>query len=284
MASDSCESSSEALEVRMTIPLASRGLSDSMANAGALRAPLLRVIAPERQESRMTIRTSTGAAATSPLSASTVSRDSPSRSAPSSSAPAYSRGRVSAPPESFPTTTANRCSASARASAVPSSAASATTPATGFPHPRMLRLGERPGEFFARQTELRQAREIATRPNVRGPRCLLGHLHLDRLVREDDDDPLEAGAGQHEAPEALGEKVRRAGDTGRHGQARPALGIERCHLAVLVDRQREQVAVTARLVAEAQPLARRQRLGRADLGRPLPGRAGDPHDHPGAPF
>ena len=67
----------------MTSPLASRGLSDSMANAGALRAPLLRVIAPERQESRMTIRTSTGAAATSPLSASIGSRDSPRRSAPS---------------------------------------------------------------------------------------------------------------------------------------------------------------------------------------------------------
>ena len=89
MASDSCASSPAALEVRITIPLASRGLSDSIANAGARRAPLLRVSAPERQESRMTNRMSTGAAATRPRSVSTGSRDSPRRRAPSLACPEY---------------------------------------------------------------------------------------------------------------------------------------------------------------------------------------------------
>ncbi len=54
-----------------------------MSKAGARRAPLVRVSAPERHESRMAMRMSAGAAASRCLSVSKGSRESPSRSAPS---------------------------------------------------------------------------------------------------------------------------------------------------------------------------------------------------------
>ena len=63
MASDSCESSSEALEVEDHQPLGrSHRAGSPPQNAGARRAPLVRVSEPERQESSTATRTSTGAA------------------------------------------------------------------------------------------------------------------------------------------------------------------------------------------------------------------------------
>jgi hypothetical protein len=75
------------LDVRITIPLASRGLSDWISNAGALRAPFVRVNAPDLHESRIAIRTSIGDEAMRALIPSTGMRVSPRRSDPSFACP-----------------------------------------------------------------------------------------------------------------------------------------------------------------------------------------------------
>src|SRR5215472_11598769 len=95
--------------------------------------------------------------------------------------------------------TANRCSTSARARPAPSSAKSAARHAIGFAETRMLRLGERPDELLAGEIELGEVRQVAARAIVRRPRRRARRLDGDRLIREDDDDPLEPGAGQLDA-------------------------------------------------------------------------------------
>ncbi len=67
----------------MTSPLASRGFCDSISNAGALRAPLVRVSTPERQESKMPMRTDAAVPAMRAFSCSSGSAVSPRRRAPS---------------------------------------------------------------------------------------------------------------------------------------------------------------------------------------------------------
>jgi hypothetical protein len=90
MASDSCESSSDVLEVRMTSPFASRAASAWISNAGALRAPFVRiapVITPDLHESRIAMRTSNCEEAMRALMPSTGMRVSPRRSEPSFACP-----------------------------------------------------------------------------------------------------------------------------------------------------------------------------------------------------
>ena len=71
----------------MTSPLASRALSAWISNAGALRAPFVRVSAPDWHESRIAMRTSIGDDAMRALMPSIGTRVSPRRSAPSLACP-----------------------------------------------------------------------------------------------------------------------------------------------------------------------------------------------------
>src|SRR5262245_18040916 len=197
------------------------------------------------------------------------------------SALAYSSDRVSPPPTSLPATIANRRRPWARAvDAVAATASSASNANLGTTRTLpSLRLGERPHELLSRQIQAGHAAQFAARLLVGGARGPNRSLDVDRLIRQHDDDAFRARAVQLPA---AGQVARRLlGGVGQR-QALALLGRQRLHGAVVVDGQRDQIAVVAGLVADAQALAARQRLRGIDARAALAVDARDAHDDPGA--